>query len=371
MIPIYIANPGPFRLVIRDKKDEYLTTLEELNKSKYNYVKLHRASKFFYANIASKSPVGIGYDGSFFLMADNEYSTIDKTVDEFNKIFACILIGGVYIEAVSPSDLAHGDLHTCGYFRHTKTFGINAELHRSLGNLDAGITNNLLLLDAPSILGSEIIEAYKKGELLLRKISNLSTSLFISGFSYFLSHQLREALTHSWISIEQMLEHIWDVLIVQESKLINIPKRSTFLMSQQWSAAHKIELLFQKKAFNEDIYIKLSDARTSRNKFIHDGKSPEFESVRNALFGLIDLIQIASSLNGIEFRRENLDKYLAINNTSTPKRGVAKSSNDVDWSKELIYKILPFIPGDKFWDGDYETFEDITIEPILKDPQVP
>ncbi len=197
MIPIYIANPSPFRLILRDSDDQLNATIEEINQSTYNYVKLHRASRFFHANIQSSSPVGIGYDGSFLLMTTKEYTTIDAALDEFNKIFASILIGGVYIEAIGPSDLSHGELSEHGYFRHTNTFGVNTDFHKSLGEADVGSAESLKLLDPDTVLASDAIDAYIKGEVVLRKVPNISPSLFIFGFSYFKCHQLKEFLSHS------------------------------------------------------------------------------------------------------------------------------------------------------------------------------
>jgi hypothetical protein len=365
MIPIYIANPSPFRLMLRDSDDQLNATIEEINQSTYNYVKLHRASKFFHANIQSSSPVGIGYDGSFLLLATKEYSTIDATLDEFNKVFASILIGGVYIEAIGPPDLSHGELSEYGYFRHTNTFGANADFHKSLGEADAGSSESLKLLDSDTVLASDIIDAYMKGEAVLRKVPNISPSLFLSGFSYFKGYQLRESLSHSWISIEQILDFIWDQVVLKESKEVNIEKRSKFLSSQQWTPAHKVEIIFQRGLIDEETYNRISRARLARNKFIHSGMSPDIAAARDCLCSLIDLLALACSIENIDFERDNLDRYLDTAESSSPKF-VTKKSEDVDWSQEFLFKVIPPIPGEKHWTGAFESYPDITIKPILK-----
>ena len=251
-VPIHLANPRPFRLVIRDKCDVWRPTLDEINRSAYNYIKLHSATRFIYVDTPEPYPICVGYDGSYILPAIKRYNTLEATLDAFNRIFASILIGGIYIECVDPEDLSHGEMTEFGYYRHKQTYGGNGELHRALGIRGASAIDAVRLIEAPTILADDIESAYSRGATVLKNIENLSPSLLITSFTYFLKRQTKEALSHTWICSEQILDHIWRLLVVNDAKRSQIGHRRKFLESQQWSAAHKIELLHQKSVLSKN-----------------------------------------------------------------------------------------------------------------------
>lgn len=362
-VPIYIANPSPFRLILRDESDAWKCTIQQINSNSYDYVKLHRASKFFDAEIAKPFPLCVAYDGSFILPAVREYSSLEATLSEFNRIFASILLGGVYIEGVEPQDLSQGEMTEVGYFRHVRSFGGNGVLHQALGNQDAGSSDRIKLIDPPAILASDVESAYLYGDKILKSIGNLSPSLLVTGFTNYINRQTKESLTHSWISIEQLLDHIWHAVVVAESRSGHIHKRRKFLGSQQWTAAHKSELLFQKGVISEEAYGDFSSVRDERNKFIHRGAEPSFESANAALSVLVELLVCACKLGGVDFNRRNLDCYLDKHDSKSPGRHIGKAG-EIDWSKVQYWKEIPRIPGEEMWEGDFEEFEDITLQPI-------
>ena len=362
--PILIANPRPFRLVLRTQDDTWSPSIEQINNSSYHYVKLHRATKFFDAEIAPPFPLCVAFDGSFILPASPAYRTIDATLDEFNRIFASVLVGGIYIESVESEDLSQGEMTGAGYFRHTISRGGNGDLHKSLGNKDAGSSNAIVLMEPPTILATELEAAYREGASVLKTVSNLSPSLLITGFTYFLKGQTRESLSHAWICIEQLLDQIWRTRVIEEAKSSQIPKRRKFLESQQWSAAHKIELLHQKGLIFESLYEKLTSARDARNQFIHRGSPPSHDDTKTALDGLVDLLKNVSDHSGVCFKDERMRSHLKAPSMSSPQTIVAKAGQ-VDWAKPLYWKEIPAIPGEQKWQGDFEQFDDIILQPII------
>lgn len=361
--PILIANPRPFRLALRTPDDSWSPSIEQINSASYDYVKLHRATKFFDAEIAPPFPLCVGFDGSFILPAVPEYQTIDATLDEFNRIFASILVGGIYIESIEPEDLSQGEMTEYGYFRHTITRGGNGDLHKSLGNRDAGSANAIVLMNPPTILAAELEAAYREGALVLKVLDNVSPSLLVTGFTYFLKGQTRESLSHAWICVEQILDQMWRVRVIEEVKSSQIAKRKKFLESQQWSAAHKIELMYQKGLISENVYEKLTCARDARNHFIHRGSSPSYDEAKVALDGLIDLMKSSSDHADLSFKDERMRSYLKPTSTGTPHTMVA-TAGKVDWAKSLYWKAIPAIPGEEKWEGEFERFDDITLLPI-------
>ncbi|WP_234197750.1 DUF4145 domain-containing protein [Pseudacidovorax sp. NFM-22] len=361
--PILIANPRPFRLILRTADDSWSPSIEQINTARYDYVKLHRATKFFDAEIVTPFPLCVGFDGSFILPAVREYRTIDATLDEFNRIFASILVGGIYIESVEPEDLSQGEMTEFGYFRHTISRGGNGDLHKSLGNKDAGSTSAIILLNPPTILADELEAAYREGARVLKVLDNVSPSLLITGFTYFLNGQTRESLSHAWICIEQILDQMWRVRVIEELKSSHIAKRKRFLESQQWSAAHKVELMHQKGLISEDMYEKLTCARDARNHFIHRGSSPSREEAKTALDGLVDLLKSASDHARLGFKDERMRSYLKPQLANAPSTIVA-TADKVDWTKPLYWKAIAAIPGEEQWEGEFERFDDITLQRI-------
>ncbi|WP_321266825.1 hypothetical protein [Alcaligenes faecalis] len=362
---ILIANPRPFRLVLRNKYDTWSPTIQQINNASYNYVKLHRATKFFDAEIESPFPLCVAFDGSFILPAASAYRTIDATLDEFNRIFASILIGGIYIESIEPADLSQGEMTEHGYFRHTSSLGGNGKLHQSLGNKDAGTSNTIVLMNPPKILASELEAAYNAGASVLKTVSNISPSLLITSFTYFLKGQLRESLSHAWICIEQILDEMWRTRVVKETLSSQIVKRRKFLESQQWSAAHKVELLYQKESIPESLYTKITLSREARNKFIHRGSAPSHSDAKTALDALIDLLKNISDSLFVNFNDEKMRDHLHPSSMNSPST-VVSTAEKVDWARPSYWKALPPIPGEEKWEGDFEKFSDITLQPIEK-----
>jgi len=352
-------------LIIRDESDKWETTLEEINNSNYNYVKLHRASKFFNGHLKEPMPVCLGYDGSIILPFIEYFHNADNVIEEINRIIASVFLGGVYIESVSPNDLSRGSMNVTGYFRHHHTYGGNTEFHHAIGELDAGGLANIKLLDPEMIEADIYINAYNEGHKILDILTYLSPSLFISAFTYFKNHQLRESLTHTWIGIEQVIQFIWDTIIIEEVKQINIPKRRKFMDSQQWNSAHKVEYLFQNKILNEKLYILLNEARFSRNGFIHKGEIPSRKSCYSALNAIIILIEVTANLHKVPFNKDKLLDYISdSNHESIPQTFVPKKSEPKPIKDVTHWREIKPIPGDKNWEGDFEEFEDITLKPI-------
>lgn len=363
-IPILISNFKPFRLISRDESDAWQPSLEEINSSTYDYVKLHRVSKFFDAHLPKPMPACFGFDGSLIFPFIEEFKNDDLVVEEVNRILASVFLGGIYVESISPLDVSRGSMNVTGYYRHSSTHSSNSDFHRAIGECDAGSLASIRLLDPEIMEADQLISAYNYGHKVLAKLPTLSPSLFIGAFTYYKNHQLREALAHAWIGVEQILEFIWRETVVEDAKSVNIPKRRKFIESQQWNSAHKIEMLYQQGFIQEELYSSLSKARFARNDFIHKGVTPSYEESHLALMSLIILVEVASKINEVDFNRSNLEQHLpeksklCIPQTFVPEKICNKFLNVRYWRE------IKVIPGDKGWEGDYESYPDITLSPI-------
>ncbi|EMO5534263.1 TPA: hypothetical protein L7126_000582 [Klebsiella pneumoniae] len=363
-IPILIANFKPFRLISRDDSDIWNPSLEQINNSTYDYVKLHRASRFFNAHLPKPMPACLGFDGSLIFPFIDEFKNENLVVEEVNRILASIFIGGVYVEAIMPLDVSRGKMNITGYYRHCTTHSSNANFHHAIGECDAGSLASIRLLKPEVISADKIISAYDYGHKVLSKLPTVSPSLFIGAFTYYKQHQLCEALAHAWISIEQMLELVWKKTIVEDTKSVNIHKRRKFIESQQWNSAHKIEMLFQNKYLCEETYSFLSKARFARNDFIHKGLTPSYEETHSALMSLISLVEVSSKINEVDFEWAKI--YQNIPNVGInciPQTSISnkKERNDPDVK---YWREVKKIPGDKDWEGQFESYPDITLSAI-------
>jgi len=361
---VIIANPKPFRLILRDESDTWECSTEQVNRSTYTYVKLHRATRFIDVNLKEPFTLGLGYDGSLILPLIEDYADPNKALDEFNRVIAACFIGGLYIEAVSPSDLSFGHIASCGYYRHEHPLGDNAELHRAIGEQGAGSFFTIKLYSPPQIMADDFESAYKVGNEVLALVPTLSPTLFTTAFTYYLTRQLRESLTHAWISIEQTVEHLWQEKIVENAKGGSIPKRRKFLESQQWNLAHRVELLFSLGVVDDDLYRHLNSARSERNEFQHTGKTPSQEAVKSALIAISRLLSLIADLKGHEYDERLITRYLdGENRPGSPMATVTNYKNVAEGSASHWRSLIP-LPGFNEWEGEIETFDDIQLVKI-------
>ncbi len=76
IIPAFIASPLPFRLIKRTPKDSWNPTIEDINKHKYDYVRLHRVSGTIDIGLQKPYTLAVTFDGSFILPAIKKYEEI-------------------------------------------------------------------------------------------------------------------------------------------------------------------------------------------------------------------------------------------------------------------------------------------------------
>lgn len=370
LIPIIIANPRPFRLILRNPEDALGCTADEVNSRSYNWLKLHRSSAFIDVGLPRPYTMALGFDGSFILPAIPAFRTIDATVEEFNRVFACLRLGGLPVDAVQPTDLSQGHMSLHGYFRHTQPIGERGRFHMALGTRGVG-HEAICLVEPPTALTQEIQAAYLEGAPVINALHTLSPTILISAFTFYSALSLRESLVNAWIAIEQLVEVLWKSFVVDPAKSSSVPRRTAFLTSQQWRVAHKLELLFDKGKIEEDVYSLLRDASSARNNLAHRGERPSRETCVGALRALVALIKIAAGAHGVEVKLTHLmDSIESPNSDANPRSVYAVTkANEIDSSKASYWRSIQPIPGEERWEGEFESFEDITLIPIADKPE--
>lgn len=364
-IPVVIGNYAPFRLVLRET-DSWNPTLEQINSREYDYVKLCRLSCFIDIGIAPFS-LGISFDGSLVLPASPEFRTRESALDKFNETLGILLLGGIYSEAVQPTDISFGTLFFNGYLKqHNGGTGHESVFHKAIQTKYVSTLDVISLLKPKTISKTELEDAYKKGKEYYLKLNKLSPNLLLNGTSNYVRHQWAEGLIFLWTSVEQVINIIWIKEVIQNETEIDdlIEGRSKFLKDfRTWTTSTKIELLYQKGFLKTKQYQLLNKARKTRNDFVHNGKELTQENVKCALDGLFQMISLViSSYQNPDLLNETLETiYKNQRGDLIPKRTKFSKEEVTHWLS------LPPLPGDSDWgDKEYEIIEDLVLKPLEK-----
>ena len=279
----------------------------------------------------------------------------------------------------APADLGRGILTTEGYFRFTESYGGNSQTLRELADRGAGSYATLDLIDTPTIMADDLEKAYVTGREVLSAIETVSPVLLIAAVTRFLSSQMEESLSHCWICIEQLINNLWSQSVIASIGDETRPGRKKFLNSNQWRAAHKIELLQRCDLIDDETSRLLEDARKARNRLLHDGKPPEEETVISGLRSLTHLIQAVCLTSDIPFDPATItdlidNRVFVPSPVVVPIKGGGSNTQYAEVisritrvSGEVYSRALFPIPGEPGWEGSFDEFDDIRFVSVNDD----
>jgi hypothetical protein len=356
-IPLVMAVSAPLKLIAKDGRDRWNPSLQDINRSTYDYVKLNRASGFIDGNVAPYMML-VGFDGSLAMPALPEFSAPDVALKIFNRVFLEMLLGGVYTEGAAPSDICSGSLFDTGYIRMFGRTGRNIALHSSLRDRSASISDNIVLLDQKIITLATLQKAIKRGRSILSKCDSLSPEIALAGATHYVAGALAEALTCLWTSIEQVISQIWRLEVEQGPQTEAIPNRSGFLKDYRvWTTSARIELLYQKGLVLADTYRCLNQARKARNDFIHRGSQPDLADATAALTALFQLLSACTSNYKNTSLLDNVCRQVVT-------RCIRRPLTEEEMKLEPTYwRDIARLPGEPQFKGKYKQF-DLQLKPI-------
>lgn len=360
VIPGYIASPLPFRLIKRSVKDEWNPNIDNINSHTYDYVRLHRISGTIDIGLPKPFTLAVTFDGSFILPAIEKYAEVAVAVDEFNNFFGCLLLGGVFTQAVDATFLQKCVAYKNYYFE-TVHAPLNSfvDLKNNFRHKHSSVKDNIILMDCESVLLNEVVSAYKVGQQILNKVVNLSPSFLIKGMSTYINNSFAESLVNNWLSIEQILDNIWQTRIVRSQTSHSINGRQDFLKDNRtWTTAAKTELFFQKNLINEALYNQISKARKARNNFVHTGVNPskiEAETAFNLLFSLLSLV--VSDFSEQDIFIELISKYKGIDPIKRNFYDKKPDKFKIDDNTYWLDSPIPPIPGDEKWKNEEYNYD--------------
>ncbi|HKB60174.1 MAG TPA: hypothetical protein VKC56_09045 [Gallionellaceae bacterium] len=356
-VPLVMAVSGPLKLIAKDGRDSWKPSLQDINRSTYDYLKLNRASGFIDGNVAPYMML-VGFDGSLAMPALPEFSKPDAALKLFNRVFLEMLLGGVYTEGAAPSDICRGWLFNTGYIRMFGGTSRKTALHFSLRDRSASISDNIVLLDNTPITLAALKKAIARGRAILDKCEPFSPEIALAGTTHYVAGALAEALTCLWTSIEQVISRMWSVEVESKVSVDAIPNRSAFLKDYRvWTTSARIEMMFQKGFIEAETYRWLNIARKARNEFIHRGSQPDLPAATAALTALLQLLSACAS---------GYKNMLLLDDTcrQVVARCIRRSRTESEARAEPTYwRDIARLPGEPQFKGKYEPF-DLKLKPI-------
>jgi len=362
--PLVMAISAPLKLIAKDGRDYWKPTLQDINRSTYDYLKLNRASGFIDGNVAPYMML-VGFDGSLAMPAMPQFAAPDVALKIFNRVFFEMLLGGIYTEGAAPADICSGWLFKTGYIRMLSGASRNLTLHSSLRDRSASISDNIVLLDQKTITLTALQKAIDRGRLILTKCDGLSPEIALAGATHYVAGAFAEALTCLWTSIEQVISRIWRLEVEGKAQADAIPSRGGFLKDYRvWTTSARIEVLYQKGLVLAETYRVLNQARKARNEFIHRGSQPELEDATAALHGLFHLLSAcASDYTDVALLDETCQKIVA--------RCARRPRSNDEEIEPSYWRDIARLPGEPQFKGKYKPF-DLQLKPIASfDPTYP
>lgn len=356
-MPLVMAVSAPLKLIAKDGRDSWKPSLQDINRSTYDYLKLNRASGFIDGNVAPYMML-VGFDGSLAMPALPEFSKPDAALKIFNRVFLEMLLGGVYTEGALPSDICTGWLFNTGYIRMHGGTSRTTALHFSLRDRSASSSDNIVLLDQKPITLATLQKAVARGRAILDKCDPFSPEIALAGTTHYVAGALAEALTCLWTSIEQVISRIWRLEVESKVSVDAIPNRSGFLKDYRvWTTSARIELLFQKGLVEAETYRWLNVARKARNEFIHRGSQPDLPDATAALTALFKLLSSCASDYKNTLLLDETCRQVVARCIRWPRTESEEKLEPTYW------RDIARLPGEPQFKGKYKPF-DLKLKPI-------
>lgn len=355
IIPGLMASPEPFRLIRWSEKDNWDPMIEDINKGTYDYVRLHRLTGMIDIGLPDKHTLAITFDGSFILPALPQFFDLTSSVDVFNSFFGRLLLGGIYTKAIDATYIQNCTVQADHYVKpHGQALNAFVGMKNKLRVKHADPIDTIILYETNFITLRELYDAYEKGAKYLDKIKNLTPAIICKGVSSYINNSYSESLIYNWLSIEQILDRIWNDHMIKGESREQIKGRKAFLQdNRSWTIATKVEMFYQQKLLNKDLYNQLNIIRKARNKFVHTGAIPSKVEAGMAYRTTFELISLVTS----DFKETtNFNELLAKYEATDPiqREFYDKKERRIPFSEVKFWynRPIPDIPGDEKWNQD-------------------
>ena len=268
-----------------------------MNACGWDYVKLHEVAGDIDVGLASPYHMLVGRDGALALPPIPELRSDQRVVEFFNRCLAALLLGGVYVEAVTLDHLEFGSVIDWKYIRvHTPGRAAANRFHFLARRRMAPPIEAIALLQPRSVCFGQLRSAMADGLAALATVPQLSGEFLLKGVSGIARRDWGLALSNLWITIEQLTGFLWE-----REVLANLPEgaervdgqRDQLKDTRTWTAATRQEMLHHKGAISPATLRALYRARKARNELMHSGRHPDESSALAAYAATTELLQAA------------------------------------------------------------------------------
>lgn len=328
-IPALITYLHPFRIVCQDDSVEWNPTIEQINFSSWDYVKLHEIVGWIDVGLPSPFSMAVCFDGALALPPIPELRSTEKAVEFFNRCLGALLLGGVYCEAITLDHFETGSMLDQKYIRaNGQGVSFVNQFHYTARMKMCSVIHSVELMQPNRILLSELMESSKKGYEILNLVNELNPEFLLRGVTSLARHDWGSALSNLWIIVEELTANLWKNNVLSNKVTeAEIPGRKDQLKdNRSWSISLKHELLFQLNIIDKTDLESSFLARKARNDLVHQGKYPNKESAF-AAFGLIKkLLHLTTNKSDISLFDLNLSDHALSDpfNPRHPKKGEIK-----------------------------------------------
>lgn len=320
--PAWMAFLNPYTFVLHDEAEKMEVSLEQLNSNSYDGNKLSEVVVTLPLTNACNINALISFDGAIAIPKNADYPSEKIALDNINRIFCALLLGGVHVEVISPRELFSGMLEN-----KKNIFIFQDELHSRLRHQWSSMQERIVLMTPRIVNTHELRDAYLHGMSILSSVKNLSPFFLLHGYTAMVFQNRSDALSSLWITVEQLTSFIWENHFLRNPEFHPVNMKNRFDSLKQdnrtWSTSVKHELLWQTKLLSGECFASLSSARKQRNNLVHEGVVPEFEVIKNLWVCMFELLESASGTQQIGMRH-----LVPLDN---PELGFPEKNNFSEW----------------------------------------
>lgn len=244
-VPVIVAATSPFMNIVLDENDVLNATLEQVNGNTYDRLKICRTTMALDGGIEAMKNMAVivGYTWAFLFPRMNGIGK-QEVIHSTNRLLLQLMFGGIKLDAVSPDDVGFGKLYGTGYFLAAGgASGANFRFLTALQHQAASSFDTIQLIDTPYYTKAQVQEAINAGNPVASAIPEINSTMFLNGITHYRQYQLASALVFLWSTAESLIGRLWSENVVPKGS--GITGRKSFVESNSWQAAYKVEVLFQ------------------------------------------------------------------------------------------------------------------------------
>lgn len=309
--PCMVAYLHPFRIVNGSESLPWNVTIDDVNNRQWDYIELHRVVGGLDVGLPAPYHMVVARDGAMGLPALPHLQEDQAAVEFYNRIFAALLLGGVYCEAIGRDGLDFASIIDWTFVRVRTSAPAAANRFHYLARMRYASAYEAISLMRPrTITIAELSKAMDTGRTLLDAVPEVSAEFVLKGTTSIARRDWGAALANLWIVVEQITSHLWQERVVLSARRSGDARRAEQLSdTRSWTVALRHELLHQTGVIPPEILTALSGVRKARNALSHRGAHPTEVNAKETFRSMLAMLQIAVGAQPIPLCDVNLSDH--------------------------------------------------------------